>query len=288
MSDIIRSGGVGRCALALVVLFGSLVVSPGQEQTTVQSPAGAPETKEAAKQDAAKDAPKPDSPAAKPAEVPPSEAPATPATTATPPAAVAPQAPQNPPAASQPRGKGKKAQKKGKNSTASGSGEFTSTGVQKATYVIGPEDVLFLNVLHQQDVTQSLEVRPDGFVSVRFAGEIKAAGSTAQQLSDVIAEKLTVYFNHPEVNIQVIGIRSKKYYMSGEIRKPGAYPLTSPKTIYEAMIDAGGPADFAKKTKIYVLRSGQEKIPFNFKEVSQGKNLKQNILLENGDVVVVP
>jgi len=146
---------------------------------------------------------------------------------------------------------------------------------------------LYLNVLHQPDVSSNLEVRPDGFVSVRFAGEVRAAGLTAQQLSDAVAEKLTVYFNHPEVNIQVLRINSKKYYISGGVKKAGAYPLTSPKTVYEALIEAGGLADFGKPTKIYVLR-GQQRIPFNYKDVSKGKNLQQNILLQNGDVVVVP
>ena len=74
---------------------------------------------------------------------------------------------------------------------------------------------------------------------------------------------------------------------SGEVIRPGAYPLTAPKTVYEALTEAGGLKDFAKGTKIYVLR-GPTKIPFNYKDVSKGKNLEQNILLQNGDVVVVP
>jgi len=251
MIEIIRSGGVGRSALACVVVFGSLALGLGQEPTSSQGAAGAPDAKK-------------DVTAAKPAE------------------AVSPAASQ--PAASQPAGKGK-ATKKGQKP--SGPGEVTSTGVQKDPYVIGPEDVLALNVLHQPDVTQTLEVRPDGYVSIRFAGEIKAVGLTAQQLSDVIAEKLTVYFNHPEVNVQVVKINSKKYYISGEVRRPGAYPLTAPKTMYEALIEAGGFAEFGHPKKIYVLR-GQQKIPFNYNDVSKGKNLQQNILLQNGDVIVVP
>ena len=87
--------------------------------------------------------------------------------------------------------------------------------------------------------------------------------------------------------VPVSNASGKKYYISGEVRKAGAFPLTGPKTIYEALIDAGGLADFAKSTRIYVLR-GNAKLPFNYKEVSRGKNLQQNILLQDGDVVVVP
>ena len=270
MSDMIRSG-VGPCAVAFVVLFGSLAMGLGQEQTSAQSA-----TAQGTKEDAV----------AKPAPVPPQEAPAASPAATTPAAAVSSQASGQTPAASQPQGKGK-APKKGKHSTSSGPGEVTNTGVQEKPYEIGPEDVLYLNVLHQPDVSGNLEVRPDGFVSVRFAGEVKAAGLTAQRLSDEIADKLTKYFNHPEVNVQVLRIYSKKYYISGEVHKPGAYPLTAPKTFYAALIEAGGLADFAKKSKIYVLR-GQEKIPFNYGDVSKGKNLRQNKLLENGDVIVVP
>jgi len=269
---MIRSGNVGRCALALAVLFGSLALCLGQDQTAPQPAAGGQAGKDAVP--------------AKAAAVPPQEAPATSGTPTPPAAAVSPQPPATP-AASQPETKGKGGSKKGKNAAPGGSGQVTARSVQEKTYEIGPEDVLYLNVLHQPDVSGTLEVRPDGYVSVRFANEILAAGLTAQQLSDVIAEKLTVYFNHPEVNIQVLRINSKKYYISGEVHKPGAYPLTSPITIYEALIQAGGPAEFAKKKKIYVLR-GQQKIHFNYEEVSKGTKLEQNILLQNGDVVVVP
>ena len=254
MSEMIRSGGVGRCVFILCVLFGSLVVCSGQDQAA-QTSINASD----AKQEAA-------SPVAAPAQA----APAAPA-----------------PEVSESGSKKKASAKNSKNSQPTGSGQVTTTAVQKDPYVIGPEDVLSLNVLHQADVTQILDVRPDGYVSVRFGGEIKAAGLTTQQLADVITEKLKTYFNNPEVNIQVVKINSKKYYISGEVRKGGAYPLTAPKTIYEALIEAGGLADFAKSTKIYVLR-GQEKLPFNYKEVSKGKHLQQNVLLQNGDVVVVP
>jgi hypothetical protein len=90
----------------------------------------------------------------------------------------------------------------------------------------------------------------------------------------------------PEV-IQVSNVPGGKYYVSGEVVRPGAYPLTAPKTIFEALTEAGGLKDFAKATKIYMLR-GTNKIPFNYKDVSKGKNLEQNILLQSGDVLVVP
>jgi polysaccharide export outer membrane protein len=155
-------------------------------------------------------------------------------------------------------------------------------------YEIGSEDVLYVNVLHQPDASGNVSVRSDGMISVRFAGEMMAAGLTTIQLADAIKERLTKYFNHPEVNIQVVRINGeKKYYISGEVRKPGAYSLKTPKTVFEALIEAGGPADFAKTKAIYVLRNKQ-RLPFNYRDVSSGKSLEQNVLLQNGDVIVVP
>jgi len=273
MREIIRSGQPGRCAL---VLCCGLSVAIGLATSVF---AQQPATAESAAAAAAKDSAKPPAVIAaddpKPADAKPVDA--------SKPAAEVPEV-----AAPQPvKGKSANSKKVRQSKDPLGGGMPSVTGIDDKPYIIGPEDVLFLNVLHQPDVTGSLAVRPDGFISVRFAGEIKAAGLTTQQLSDEVADKLTKYFNHPEVNIQVVRIVSKKYYVSGEIKKPGAYTLSTPKTIFEALIEAGGPAEFAKKKAIYVLR-GKQKIPFNFADVSKGKNLQQNIRIENGDVIVVP
>jgi polysaccharide export outer membrane protein len=209
-----------------------------------------------------------------------------------PPAASAPASPQadqpsptSKPAASETPEKGKKGNKSKQDPT--GGSVSATDKVDTKPYEIGPEDILYVNVFHNTDVTGQVDVRPDGFVSIRFAGEIKAAGLTTEQLSAEVSKRLTQYFNHPEVNIQVMKINSKKYYVSGEIRRPGSYPLTAPKTVFEGIVDAGGPADFAKLTKIYVLR-GSTRLPFNFKDVSRGKRLEQNVLLQNGDHIIVP
>ena len=280
MRDILRYGGFSRYGLALLLFFAFLTASLGQipppapksdgTQATATPPPTDPTTPQGAQSEAAKPQ---DATPIKPPDVKAPEA-------TTPPA----------PAPTQPSAKGSakgKAPKKGKGPAPTGGGDVTAKNVQEKPYIIGPEDILFLSVLHQQDVSGQVNVRPDGFITARFIGEVKAAGLTTQQLTDVVTEKFSTYFNHPEVNIQVVGIRSKKYYISGEVKRPGSYTLSTPRTIYEALIEAGGPADFAKTKKIYILRSHQ-KIPFNYSDVSKGKNLDQNVLLENGDVIVVP
>jgi polysaccharide export outer membrane protein len=157
-----------------------------------------------------------------------------------------------------------------------------------APYVISAGDVLFINVLHQPEATGTVEVRPDGLISMRFAGEVKAAGLTTLQLADEIIQRLSKSYSHPDVNVQVIHINiTSKYSISGEIKHPGPYSLNTPKTVLEAIIEAGGLNDFAKRKGIYIVR-GQYKLPFNYADVSKGKNLEQNIQLQNGDVIVVP
>ena len=277
MRDIIRPAEPGRFAFIFLIFILSLSVCLGQEPP--------PATDKGAAQ-AAATPPTVDSGTAVPDAVKPQDTPKPqePQAAPPPPPLAAPA-----PAVAATKGKGKSAPKKGKGAQdqGTGGGSVAFTDVQKKPYEIGPEDILYINVLHQNEVSGNVEVRPDGFVSIRFVGEMMANGLTTPQLADQVTEKLKKYFNNPEVNIQVVSIRSKKYYISGEVKKAGAYSLSTPKTAFEALIEAGGPAEFAKTKGIYILRN-QQKIPFNYKDVSRGKNLGQNILLQNGDVIVVP
>jgi polysaccharide export outer membrane protein len=157
-----------------------------------------------------------------------------------------------------------------------------------AGYQVAINDVLHINVLHQPDIGGQVTVRPDGFIVLNPIGEVKAAGLTLRDLSDAITSRLTKYFNHPEVNVQVLRMNYRnKYNVSGNVRKPGSYALTSPKTVMEAITEAGGPIEFAKTKAIFILR-GREKLPFNYMDVSKGKNLEQNITLQPGDIIQVP
>ncbi|HEY3835928.1 MAG TPA: polysaccharide biosynthesis/export family protein [Bryobacteraceae bacterium] len=278
MRNIIRPGIKGRCAIAFIFLFVCLTAcfgqAPPKEEPSAQANASPPNSVIAPSVNPpAADTPSPaPTPASPPAQTP-VAAQALPA-----PAEVTP-------VAAQPDTKKGKAPKGAK--VANNSGDVTAQGVQKEPYVIGADDILFVNVLHNVDISGQVVVRPDGFISVRFAGEIKAAGLTTQQLTEIVADKLHTYLNNPEVIIQVIRINSKKYYVAGQIHKPGAYILSAPKTILEAIIEAGGPADFAKTKGIYVLRRNT-RLPFNYNDVTKGKHLEQNILIKDGDVIQVP
>lgn len=91
----------------------------------------------------------------------------------------------------------------------------------------------------------------------------------------------------PEVSVAVVQVNSKKYFVIGEVQRPGPYPLTVPTTVLEALVNSGGFRDFANPKKVVILR-GAQRLKFNYKEVVAGKRTEQNVLLKSGDKIIVP
>ena len=165
--------------------------------------------------------------------------------------------------------------------------EGSAAAVDPNKYLIGPEDILFVRVWREPDFTLQAAVRPDGKITMPLVGDVQAADQTPMQLTKTIAELLGKYLNNPDVNVMVTDVRSKKYYIDGEVLKPGTYLLVTPTTILEALSNCGGFRDFANTKKIRILRKGNI-LHFNYKDVSKGKNLEQNIKVESGDHIIVP
>ena len=161
-----------------------------------------------------------------------------------------------------------------------------TVAVDSRTFVIGADDVLRIRVWREPELGVDLRVRPDGKITLPLGGEVQAAGRTPEQLGQEVAKALSSYINGPLVMVSVLEVRSKKYSVTGEVNRPGAYPLVVPTTILDATINAGGFRDYAKK-KVTVLRKGKV-IKFNYEEVIKGKNLQQNIGVEDGDLIVAP
>jgi len=169
----------------------------------------------------------------------------------------------------------------------------STTKPHDASFVIGNDDLLSINVWKEPDVSRpSIPVRPDGKISLPLAGEVQAAGRTPLQLEQDIAGKLRSYMDTPEVTVIVQQINSEKFNILGQIVKPGSYPLTRGTTVLDAIATANGFRDFAKQKSIYILRqssTGAEvRILFNYKDVIKGKHSEQNIKLEPRDTIVVP
>ena len=160
------------------------------------------------------------------------------------------------------------------------------------TFIIGVDDVLAVNVWKETEVSRSVPVRSDGKISLPLVGEVQAAGETPHQLELAIAKRLQSYISEPEVTVIVQQINSQKFNILGQVTKPGFYSLANSPTVLEALAMAGGFRDFAKKKSIYVLRQNPDgttaRLPFNYKDVIQGKNAAQNVKLQPHDTVYVP
>jgi polysaccharide export outer membrane protein len=160
-----------------------------------------------------------------------------------------------------------------------------------AEYKIGPQDILKIDVWKEDQLTRTVPVRPDGKITMPLLNDVQAAGLTAMELSAVIRDALKKYVNEPQVAVTVTEINSRRIYVTGEAVRPGAYPLLPNMTVLQALSTSGGFTPFAQVKKIYVLRTEngkQLKRPFNYREAIGGKKPEQNIVLEPGDVIVVP
>lgn len=160
-----------------------------------------------------------------------------------------------------------------------------------ADYKIGPQDVLRIDVWKEAEISRTTPVRPDGRISLPLLNDVQAAGLTPTQLAGVITEGLKKYITNPQVTVGVTEINSRRVYVTGEVTKPGAFALQSGMTVLQALTGAGGFTQFAKIKGIYVLRTEdgkQVKHSFNYKDVVSGKHPENNIVLQPGDVIVVP
>ncbi|HEX4020246.1 MAG TPA: polysaccharide biosynthesis/export family protein [Acidobacteriaceae bacterium] len=158
-------------------------------------------------------------------------------------------------------------------------------------YKIGVSDVLAINVWKEPDISRSLSVRPDGFITLPLIGDIKAAGKTPNGLRDALVIALRKYIDSPQVTVIVTEARSQRFNVLGQVTRPGAYALNNGTGVLDALAIAGGLREFAKKNKIYVLRvvNGERmRIPYNYKAVLSGKSDSSELLLQAGDTVVVP
>ncbi len=159
-------------------------------------------------------------------------------------------------------------------------------------FVIGLEDVLAINVWREPELSvKDIMVRPDGKVSLPLVGDVQASGLTPNQLRDRIAETLKQFVASPNVTVVVMKIGSQSVSIVGQVAKPGIYYLGGQMSVLELLARAGGLREEAKSKKISIIREEggkKTRYQFNYKDVASGQNLKQNIDLKNGDVVLVP
>jgi len=160
-----------------------------------------------------------------------------------------------------------------------------------ADYVIGPEDVLTIVFWREKEISGDVAVRPDGRISLPLLNDVEAAGLTPEELRERLTHAAGTLLEEPTVTVVVKQINSRKVFITGNVGKPGVYPLGGPLTVMQLITMAGGVLEFANDKNISILRTekgSQISLRFNYDDVKKRKNLQQNILLKAGDTIIVP
>jgi polysaccharide biosynthesis/export protein len=159
-------------------------------------------------------------------------------------------------------------------------------------YSIGEGDVLQVAVWGEPSASvQSVTVRTDGKISMPLIKEVQVAGLTPAQVEATVQDQLGKIIKAPDVTVIVVQINSKKIYLTGAVKREGPLKYTYRMTVLQAISEAGGLTDYAKRKKIYILHheNGREyKLPFDYTAVLKGERMEQNIFLSPGDHIVVP
>ena len=174
-------------------------------------------------------------------------------------------------------------------SPASGSGAATVAG--SSSYVIGPDDVLAVLFWGDKSMSADVTVRPDGKISLPLINEVQAAGLTPDQLRARLMDLASKYLEDPNATVAVKEIHSRNVFITGNVAKPGTYPLSTDMNVLQLISLSGGLLEYSDAKNIVVIRkeSGAEQYhKFNYKDVVKQKHTEQNITLKPGDTVVVP
>jgi polysaccharide export outer membrane protein len=156
-------------------------------------------------------------------------------------------------------------------------------------YRLGPGDKIRIEVYREAQLSQSLQVRPDGRITLPLIGDVPAAGRTSIELRDSLAASLKEYVTNPVVTVIVQEATAAQVFIIGEVPSPGAQVMQGPLTVLQALARAGGLKEFADERDIRVLRKGNLGtlvIPFDYKEAIRGR--LEPVQLQPGDTVVVP
>jgi polysaccharide export outer membrane protein len=164
------------------------------------------------------------------------------------------------------------------------SGKAASADVA-ADYRLVPGDKLRIEVYKDAQLSQSVQVRPDGKITLPLAGDIPAAGRTPIELRNAIAGSLTTYISNPTVTVIVVETEPPVVYVMGEVNDAGPYPIKGQVSVLQALAMAGGFKDFAKTGNI-TIRRGTQTLKFDYKAALRGEG--KTMFVQAGDTVIVP
>ena len=158
-------------------------------------------------------------------------------------------------------------------------------------YRVQPGDLLEISVWREDYLEREVSVQPDGMISFPLAGVVDASGKNIRQIQDAVAERLSQFIPDPVVTVAIKEIRGNRIYVIGQVQRPGQFLMNPTVDVVQALALAGGTTPFAELNDIRILRRNGDQlvsIDFRYGDVEKGRNLQQNIILQSGDVVIVP
>lgn len=158
-------------------------------------------------------------------------------------------------------------------------------------YLIGPGDVILVSVWKDEALTRQVSVLPDGKIAFPLIGQVQAAGRTIADLTQAIKERLERFVPGADLSVIVQQVNSLIVYVIGRVNNPGRFVLTSEVNVLQALAMAGGLNPFAKRGDIKIFRyegGKTQTFGFDYDKVASGEDLRQNLILRRGDVIVVP
>jgi polysaccharide export outer membrane protein len=167
----------------------------------------------------------------------------------------------------------------------------TQPAVVDTGYLIQPGDILDISVWKEPDLRREVLIGPDGMLTFPLAGNIVATGKTVTEIEKALSEKIRKFIPDAFVTVAIKQAAGNQFFVVGRVNRPGPFPSARPVDVMQALALAGGPTPFASLNDIKILRREngvQRAIPFHYNRVKKGKSLKENIVLQSGDVVVVP
>ena len=165
---------------------------------------------------------------------------------------------------------------------------------RKGGFVLGPSDVLKINVWHNPDLSGDAIVRPDGTITMPLVGDVRAAGRTPSDVRDEITSRLKAYIKDESaiVTVAVSTVNSYRFVVSGNVEKPGSYNANHYVTVSEAITLASGPNKFASPEQTVIIRTSPtgnvRRIPVDDQAILTGKHPEQDLVIMPGDTVYVP
>jgi len=158
-------------------------------------------------------------------------------------------------------------------------------------FIIGPADEISISVFGHRELDKKVRVGPNGEFYYPLVGYVNVEGMTSKEMRSFLTDKISKYYVDPDVGISIVGVRSQKIFILGEVRQPGVYPIEYPLSAFEVVLRAGGFNERAKKSSIMLVRGTGEEVEvrkLDLEKVYKEGSSEDNIYVEGGDIIYVP